>query len=153
MLCFSARSQSGSGRPNGAVAGSFARSESVEAKKSDVASKPAAKSAGRTAPSLSDLLKQADVARRSGDREEEVAFLRAALTSGVQGSQLVDVLSRLCEAESALGNRRSAIELCKRVTLVAPGSSEARMAQRRLDGELRSADEADSESKAASPAK
>lgn len=136
-----------------AAPGSFARSESVEAKKADVARKPAAKSAGRIAPSLSELLKQADVARRSGDREEEVAFLRAALTSGVQGAQLVDVLSRLCEAETALGNRRNAIELCKRVMLVAPGSSEARMAQRRLDGELRSADEADSEPKAASPAK
>jgi putative zinc finger protein len=139
--------------PAAAASGSLARAEPVEAKKADVARKPAAKSAGRSAPSLSELLKQADVARRSGDREQESAFLRAALTAGVQGSQLVDVLSRLCEAESALGNRSNAIELCKRVTLVAPGSSEARMAQRRLEGELRSADEADSEPKAASPAK
>ncbi|MFL5357181.1 zf-HC2 domain-containing protein [Archangium sp.] len=138
--------------PAAAASGAYAQLESAEAKKSDVARKPAAKSAGRIAPSLSELLRQADVARRSGDREQEVAFLRAALTSGAQGSQLVDVLSRLCDAETALGNRRNAIELCKRVTRVAPGSSEARLAQRRLEGELRSADEADSEPKAASPA-
>jgi hypothetical protein len=139
--------------PAAAASGAFARSESVEAKKADVARKPAAKSAGRIAPSVPELLKQAEVARRSGDRAQESTFLRAALTSGVQGSQLVDVLSRLCDAETALGNRRNALELCKRVTMVAPGSSEARMAQRLLEGELRSADEADSEPKAASPAK
>lgn len=139
--------------PAAAASGAIARLETAETKKADVARKPAAKSAGRTSPSLSDLLRQADVARRSGDKEEEVAFLRAALTSGVQGSQLVDVLSRLCDAETVLGNRSNAIALCKRVMVVAPGSSEARVAQRRLEGELRSAAEADSEPKAASPAK
>jgi hypothetical protein len=138
--------------PAAASAGSFARSEAVEVRKADEAKKSAEKESARTAPSLAELLRQADVAYRSGDREQEAAFLRAALTSGVQGAQRVEVLSRLCDAESALGNRRNAIEACKRVMMVAPGSREARMAQRRLEGELKSpADEADSESKAASP--
>lgn len=136
-----------------AAPGSFAQPEAVESKKADVARKPAAaKEAVRSAPSLAEILRQADVARRSGDREQEAAFLRAALTSGVQGAQRVEVFSRLCDAETALGNRRNAIEACKRVMMVAPGSSEARMAQRRLENELQSpAAEADSEPKAATP--
>ncbi|WP_395845223.1 hypothetical protein [Archangium violaceum] len=113
---------------------------------------PAGAYASRASPSPAELLRQANGANRSGDREQEVAFLRAALAAGAQGAQLVDVLSRLCDAEAALGRRESAIEVCKRVVMMAPGSSEARLAQRRLERELQSpADEVDSEPKAASP--
>jgi hypothetical protein len=48
----------------------------------------------------------------------------------------LEALSRLCEVESALGRRQSAIEVCKRVMSEAPGSSEARLARRRLEREL-----------------
>jgi hypothetical protein len=66
----------------------------------------------------------------------------------------LEVLSRLCDAEFALGRRQTAIEVCRDVMVEAPGSSAARMAKRRLERELQSpADEADSDSKAASPSK
>ncbi|MFY0578207.1 hypothetical protein ACN28S_31290 [Cystobacter fuscus] len=48
------------------------------------------------------------------------------------------MLSRLCDAEAALGRRRNAIEVCKRVMATAPGSSEARSALRVLEDQLRS---------------
>ncbi|PTL76130.1 anti-sigma factor [Vitiosangium sp. GDMCC 1.1324] len=138
-------------QPPAAATSSFAQTERVEAKKAaNVAQKPREKSAGTPVP-LSALLRQADEARRSGNRDEEAAMLRAALAAGVQGSQLVDVLSRLCDADFALGNRRSAIENCNRVMRIAPGSSEANVAQRRLKREQALMDEADSESKAGSP--
>ncbi|WP_395826054.1 hypothetical protein [Archangium minus] len=113
---------------------------------------PASAYASRASPSPAELLRQADGASRSGDREQEVAFLRAAMAAGAQGAQLVNVLSRLCDAEAALGRRQSAVEACKRVMMMAPGSREARQAQRRLESELQSpADEVESEPKAASP--
>jgi hypothetical protein len=109
------------------------------------APKPQAKSAaGPTRPvSPAELLKQADVANRSGDKAQEVMLLRAALSSGAQGSQRLAALSRLCDVEFELGRRQSALEICRWVMKEAPGSSEARVAQRRVQSALESeADEA-----------
>jgi hypothetical protein len=78
------------------------------------------------------------MARRSGDRSQEVVFLRAALAAGAQGPQALTVLSRLCDAEASLGRRRNAIEVCKRVMATSPGSSEAQSALRVLEDQLRS---------------
>ncbi|ATB34521.1 hypothetical protein [Melittangium boletus] len=101
-------------------------------------SKPqAARSAGAASVSPRDLLRQADGAARAGDREQEIVYLRRAVAAGEQD---VAVLSRLCQAEAALGHRRNAIESCSRVLGVAPGSSEALKAQRLLDEDLRPAD-------------
>ncbi|HEX8435719.1 anti-sigma factor family protein [Archangium sp.] len=116
------------------------------AAKAEVAQQPREKSAGPTRPvSPAELLRQAEVAHRSGDRAQEAMLLRGALSSGVQGAQRLGVLSRLCEAEFALGRQRSALEICKWVMSEAPGSSEAGMAQRRVESVLQSeADEAKS---------
>lgn len=141
-------------QPPAASAGPVTRAEGVEAQKNEAAPKPAERAAARLSPSIPELMKQAEVANRSGDWAQEVSFLRAALGAGVRGSQRVEVLSRLCDAEFALGRRQTAIEVCKRVVTEAPGSSAARMAQRRLASELESpVDEADSDSKASYPVK
>jgi Putative zinc-finger len=141
-------------QPSAASAGPVAQAEGVEAQKNEAAPKPAERAAARRSPSIPELMNQAEVANRSGDWAQEVSFLRAALGAGVQGSQRLEVLSRLCDAEFALGRQQTAIEVCKRVVAEAPGSSAARSAQRRLDRELQSpADEADSDSKASYPAK
>ncbi|WNG27926.1 hypothetical protein F0U62_30905 [Cystobacter fuscus] len=95
------------------------------------------RSAARASPSPAELVRQADLALRSGERSQEVVFLRAALAAGAQGTQALSVLSRLCDAEAALGRRRNAIEVCKRVMATAPGSSEARSALRVLEDQLR----------------
>jgi putative zinc finger protein len=96
------------------------------------------RSAARASPSPVELVRQADLALRSGDRSQEAVFLRAALAAGAQGPQALTVLSRLCDAEAALGRRRNAVEVCKRVLATAPGSSEARSALRVLEDQLRS---------------
>ena len=141
-------------QPPAGSAGPVAQAAGVEAQKNEVAPKSAERAAARRSPSIPELMNQAEVANRSGDWAQEVSFLRAALGAGVQGSQRLEVLSRLCDAEFALGRQQLAIEVCKRVMAEAPGSREARMAQRRLERELPSpADEADSDSKAAYPAK
>ncbi|QRO01197.1 hypothetical protein JRI60_20275 [Archangium violaceum] len=131
-----------------------AQAEGVDAQKTEEAESARGKaSAGRNTPSPAELLRQADVASRSGDKVQEAAFLRAALSAGAQGAQRLDALSRLCEAEFDLGRRQSAIEICRRLMAEAPGSRVARQAQRRLESEQPSpADEADSESKSAAPA-
>jgi hypothetical protein len=96
-------------------------------------------SAGPTRPvSPAELLRQAELANRSGDRAQEAMLLRGALSSGAQGAQRLEVLSRLCEAEFALGRRQSALEVCRWVMKEAPGSSEARVAQRRVESVLES---------------
>jgi len=117
-----------------------AQAQGVEREaKADVARKSEAKpAAASSAPSPTELLRQADIANRSGDRAQESALLRGALSAGVRGSQRVEALSRLCEAELALGRRQNALEFCKRVMAEAPGSSEARVAQRLLERELAS---------------
>ncbi|AKJ02676.1 putative zinc finger protein [Archangium gephyra] len=141
-------------QPSAAAAGPVTRAEGLEARKKEVAQKSEEKAATRYSPSPAELMNQADVAHRSGDWAQEVDFLRAALSAGVRGSQRLEVLSRLCEAEFALGRERIAVQVCKSVMAEAPGSSAARMAQRRLERELpSSADEADSDVKATSPVK
>lgn len=128
-----------------ASTGSVVQVAELETKKAD-------RSASRVSASPAELLRRATEANRFGDREQEVAFLRDALAAGAQGAQRLDVLSRLCDAEAALGRRRSAIEVCKQVVMMAPGSREARQAERHLENELQSpADEVDSEPEAASP--
>jgi hypothetical protein len=141
-------------QPAAVSAGVVAQAEGPESMKSEAAQKPAERPATRLSPSPVELMRQAEVANRSGDWMQEVAFLRAALSAGVRGSQRLEVMSRLCDAEFALGRRQIAIEVCKGVVAEAPGSSAARMAQRHLDRELQSpADEANSDVKATSPAK
>lgn len=109
------------------------------AAKADVAQKPQTKSAGASnSPSPTELLRQAEVANRSGDRAQESALLRGALSAGARGPQRVEALSRLCEAELAQGRRQTALTFCKQVMAEAPGSSEARVAQRLLERELAS---------------
>jgi hypothetical protein len=121
------------------AAEAVAQAEGVEAQKAKESESPREKaSAARSAPSPAELLRQADVASRSGDKAQEVAFLRAALTAGAQGEQRLDALSRLCEAEFELGRRQSAIDICRRLVAEAPGSRAARLAQRRLESELQS---------------
>lgn len=134
-------------QPSAGAAGPVAQAEGL---KSEAAQKPAT----RLSPSPAELMNQAEVANRSGDWAQEVAFLRAALSAGVRGSQRLEVMSRLCDAEFALGRRQIAVQVCKGVVAEAPGSSAARTAQRRLESELESSvDELDSDQKASTPAK
>jgi hypothetical protein len=121
------------------VAKAEAAEEEGMAAKADVTQKPQTKSAGPSnSPSPTELLRQAEVANRSGDRAQESALLRGALSAGARGPQRVEALSRLCEAELALGRRQSGLTFCKQVMAEAPGSSEARVAQRLLERELSS---------------
>jgi hypothetical protein len=117
-------------------------------------SKPAANAGGRLSPgsgakkelrskasrrlSALELSRQAEVARREGRRELEADLLNSALSAGASGPLRVELLSRLCSAESALGRRLPATEACRRVMKEAPGSSEALAAQRLLERVLRS---------------
>ncbi|MCY1079656.1 zf-HC2 domain-containing protein [Archangium lansingense] len=141
-------------QPAPATSGPVARAEKPESKKSEAEQMSTERPVQRRTLSAAELMKQADVANRSGDWAQEVTFLRAALSAGVRGSQQVEVLSRLCEAEFALGRRQIAIGVCREVVAVAPGSSAARKAQSLLDDEFQSpAGEADSDAKDASPAK
>jgi hypothetical protein len=141
-------------QPSVASAGPVAQREELEARKKEVARKSEEKAATRYSPSPAELMKQAEVANRSGDWAQEVDFLRAALSAGARGSQRVEALSRLCDAEFALGRQQIAVQVCKTVIAEAPGSSAARMAQRRLERELSSsADEAGIDVKTTAPAK
>jgi hypothetical protein len=131
-----------------AAAGGFA--DDMAAKSEEAQKSREKSSAGPTRPvSPVELLRQAEVANRSGDRAQEAMLLRGALSSGAQGAQRLEVLSRLCDAELALGRRQSALEVCRRVMREAPGSSEARLAQRHVESVLQA--EAD-EAKSAKPA-
>jgi hypothetical protein len=112
-----------------------AQAPEAMASKAEVAQQVRAKPAAPR-PSPAELLRRAEEASGSGDRAEEAELLRSALAAGAQGAQRLEALSRLCEVESALGRRQSAIEVCKRVMSEAPGSSEARLARRRLEREL-----------------
>lgn len=141
-------------QPPPAAAEPVAKAEGLGFMKGEAARKPEEKAPARRSSSIGELMKQAEVANRSGDWAQEVDFLRTALSAGVRGSQRLEVLSRLCEAEFALGRRQVAVGVCKGVMEEAPGSSAARMAQRRLERELQfPADETDSDSKTASPKK
>ncbi|MCP3098577.1 zf-HC2 domain-containing protein [Myxococcus sp. K15C18031901] len=90
-------------------------------------------------PSSMELSRQAQDARRSGNRELEVNLLRQALSVETSGTERLGLLNRLCDAEFALGRRREAQAACNQVLSEAPGSSAAQVARSRLmrqDGAL-----------------
>ncbi|HEX5747878.1 MAG TPA: zf-HC2 domain-containing protein [Archangium sp.] len=141
-------------QPAVASAGAVARTDALESRKKEVAQQSAERAATRYSPTPAELMKQAEVAHRSGDWAQEVDFLRAALSAGARGSQRLEALSRLCEAEFAMGRQQIAAQVCKTVMDEAPGSSAARTAQRRLERELpSSADEAGIDVKTTAPIK
>jgi hypothetical protein len=95
----------------------------------------------RTAPSKlkqsapespAELSRQAREASRGGDRSREASLLRMALADA-RGSERLDLLSRLCEAEVALGRRDAALEACNQVVAEDPDSRAASLARRRLE--------------------
>ena len=91
--------------------------------------------AGPATPVLSsaELSREARQASRDGDRAREATLLRAALEAGARGSERVDLLSRLCEAEAALGRREAALAACSQVVAEDPDSRAASLARRRLE--------------------
>jgi hypothetical protein len=88
-----------------------------------------------SAPLLSsaELSREARQASRDGNRAREASLLRAALEAGARGSERVDLLSRLCEAEAALGRREAAVAACSQVVAEDPDSRAASLARRRLE--------------------
>ncbi|ADO73212.1 zf-HC2 domain-containing protein [Stigmatella aurantiaca] len=82
--------------------------------------------------SETELSQQAIVARQDDKRVLEVSLLREALAAGATGEERLSLLTRLCDAEFALGRREAAIEACSRVLKEAPGSQAAQVARRRL---------------------
>jgi hypothetical protein len=109
-------------------------------RKAPAAAKPAP---GKKAParmkkseplaSSAELSREARQASREGDRAREATLLRAALESGARGTERLDLLSRLCEAEAALGRREAAINACSQVVEEDPDSRAASLARRRLE--------------------
>jgi hypothetical protein len=98
-------------------------------------SKAAPSKLKKSAPmeSPAELSRQAREASRGGDRAREAFLLRMALESGARGSERVDLLSRLCEAEAALGRREAAFEACNQVVAEDPDSRAASLARKRLE--------------------
>ncbi|MBF5045548.1 hypothetical protein FGE12_24280 [Aggregicoccus sp. 17bor-14] len=78
------------------------------------------------------LSREADAARRAGDRSGEAALLREAL-GGAPARERPALLRRLCEAEAARGQAVAAREACRAVLAESPGSAEARAAQAVLE--------------------
>ncbi|MCE9672744.1 zf-HC2 domain-containing protein [Myxococcus stipitatus] len=85
-----------------------------------------------SAPSVEELSARARVAQRAGDRAQEAGLLRLALSAGASGTERLELLNRLCDAEFALGRRQAGRVACNQVLSEAPGSSEARVARSRL---------------------
>ncbi|MCP3168601.1 zf-HC2 domain-containing protein [Myxococcus qinghaiensis] len=85
--------------------------------------------------SVAELSLQAQAANRTGDRDQEVRLLRLALDSGASSAERLGLLTRLCDAELALGRRREGLAACNQVLTEAPGSSAAQAARRRLSRE------------------
>ncbi|MDC0708817.1 zf-HC2 domain-containing protein [Stigmatella sp. ncwal1] len=97
-----------------------------------------APSSGAVAPaerpvSETELSQQVIVARQDNKRVLEVSLLREALAAGATGEERLSLLTRLCDAEFALGRRKAAIEACSQVVKEAPGSQAAQVARRRLN--------------------
>jgi hypothetical protein len=91
--------------------------------------------AERQAASPDELSKLASVAMRRGDRVSEAQYLHQALDAGATGKDRLGLLSRLCDAEFAIGRRQAAIEACNMAIEEAPSSSAAQVARRRLSQE------------------
>lgn len=79
-----------------------------------------------------ELARQAQAAASQGDRVREAQLLRAALAAGPSGGERLDLLSRLCDSESAQGQSDAAAVVCAQVVHEAPESGAAQMAQRRM---------------------
>jgi hypothetical protein len=79
-----------------------------------------------------DLSRQADAARSSGDRVREAQLLRQALAAGATGKERLGLLNRLCDAEFAIGRRQAAFEACSLVLEEDPRSGAAQVARSRL---------------------
>lgn len=79
-----------------------------------------------------ELARQAQAAASQGDRAREAQLLRAALAAGPSGGERLDLLSRLCDSESAQGQSAAAAVVCAQVVHEAPESGAAQMAQRRM---------------------
>ncbi|TSC31455.1 anti-sigma factor [Corallococcus sp. Z5C101001] len=79
-----------------------------------------------------ELARQAQAAANQGDRVREAQLLRAALAAGPSGGERLDLLSRLCDSESAQGQSDAAAVVCAQVVHEAPESGAAQMAQRRM---------------------
>lgn len=104
-------------------------------------------------PSVAELSRRARAANLEGQRAQEASLLRSALNAGATGSERWELLSRLCDAELALGRQVAGVEACKQVLREAPDSSSvARSARSRLAREGASVDE-DGPAKAAQPAR
>ncbi|QSQ14716.1 zf-HC2 domain-containing protein [Myxococcus landrumensis] len=85
--------------------------------------------------SVAELSRLAQEARRTGDRAQEVSLLRLALEAGATGSTRMDLLTRVCDAELALGRRGAGVAACQQVLAESPGSQAAQAARRRLSDE------------------
>ncbi|AKQ65323.1 3'-to-5' exoribonuclease RNase R [Myxococcus hansupus] len=113
------------GSPQGASAPVMRKEQSV----------PAQSAARPSKASVTVLSQEARVASQAGDRSQEAGLIRAALAAGASGSERLDLLNRLCEAEFALGMYSAGVETCNLVIHEAPGSSAASAARRRLTRE------------------
>lgn len=92
--------------------------------------------------SVGELSRLALDANRSGDRLQEVSLLRLALEAGASGAVRMDLLSRVCDAELALGRRGAGIAACQQVLKESPESQAAHVARRRLSRESVTTDDA-----------
>ncbi|AGC46398.1 hypothetical protein MYSTI_05111 [Myxococcus stipitatus DSM 14675] len=90
--------------------------------------------------SVEELSRQAQEARRTGNRAQEVSLLRLALEAGATGSMRMDLLNRVCDAELALGRRGEGVAACQQVLAESPGSQAAQAARRRLSDDPVSAE-------------
>ncbi|WP_342374660.1 zf-HC2 domain-containing protein [Myxococcus stipitatus] len=100
------------------------------------AAEPQQESDDQAAPaprqSVAELSRLAQEAYRAGNRAQEVSLLRLALDAGATGSTRMDLLSRVCDAELALGRRAAGVAACQQVLAESPGSQAAQAARRRL---------------------
>ena len=95
---------------------------------------PAAASPSRKTKAPRDaalLVREAEAARGAGDRAREALLLREALGAGAP--ERARLLRQLCEAELSLGRRVAAADACRAAVAQAPGSADARAAQRVLE--------------------
>lgn len=82
---------------------------------------------GGDASGVREFLMRAEKARHGRDRKGEVHWLQKAIDAGATGTELAQILSQLCDAEIALGDRQPAS--CQRLLAEFPDSSFAEHAQ------------------------
>lgn len=115
-----------------------ARTESDDALDAALSEKKASRKTAEEAASPAQLSQRALEAQRAGNRALEVRYLREALAAGATGTARLGLLTRLCEAEFALGQRDSALEACGQVLSEDPDSSAAMVARKRMGQESES---------------